>query len=85
MLATRIAAQSVPGAMGDPVLSPLAAFLIGHPAAIEALLTEHADDGRGHCRVCTIGAQQGHVVWPCTLFIAATAAQRAMRRRRRPP
>jgi hypothetical protein len=61
----------------DPVPSdPLQEFLLrGNRAA--RLLTEHVDDGTGHCSVCSQGGQVGHVRWPCQL---ATAAQRAAER-----
>ena len=37
------------------------------PLVIERLLAEHTDDGTGHCRVCTSGAQTGRQLWPCLL------------------
>lgn len=81
-LAGELASRTAHGTMSDPPLSPLAAFLTGDHVATTTLLAQHVDDGRGRCRVCTIGAQRGHVTWPCTLFTAATAA-RAVRRRSR--
>ena len=61
----------------------LAAFLVDQPTAIGRLLTAHVDDGRGHCRACTIGGQQGFLDWPCTIYVAASNAARA--RKARPP
>ena len=55
----------------------LAAYLMNQPLAIGRLLAEHVDDGRGHCRTCTVGAQQGHSTWPCTIHHAASMADRA--------
>jgi len=33
----------------------LADFLVEQPLAIRRLLAVHIDDGRGHCRTCTVG------------------------------
>lgn len=37
------------------------------PGVAARLLAAHVDDGTGHCRVCTNGAQVGRHVWPCPL------------------
>jgi hypothetical protein len=63
----------------------LAAFLVDQPTAIGRLLADHVDDGRGHCRTCTIGGQQGFLAWPCTIYIAASKAARARKVRTPPP
>jgi hypothetical protein len=52
----------------------LAILLAGQPDMLAKLLAEHQDDGRGHCRVCTVGGQHGYQSWPCNI---AAAAQRA--------
>ncbi|MGH3585984.1 MAG: hypothetical protein ACRDQ0_06640 [Pseudonocardia sp.] len=44
------------------------------PAAIVPLLAMHVDDGHGHCRTCTLGAQHGNCIWPCLIHAAATLA-----------
>lgn len=52
----------------------LAIWLAAQPDTLAKLLAEHRDDGSGHCRVCTVGGQQGYQSWPCNI---AAAAQRA--------
>jgi hypothetical protein len=44
-----------------------------------AIIRQHADDGTGHCRVCTTGAQAGRHVWPCQTHLAAEQAARGGR------
>ncbi|HEY0640530.1 MAG TPA: hypothetical protein VGD67_23115 [Pseudonocardiaceae bacterium] len=61
------------GAKRDPIAA-LAVFLTGQPTAVARLLADHVDDGRGYCRVCSVGAQRGNHTWPCSLHAAATAA-----------
>ncbi|HZG91345.1 MAG TPA: hypothetical protein VEZ42_14130 [Pseudonocardia sp.] len=58
------------------------AFLIGQPEAIQKLLADHVDDGRGDCRACSVGGQRGHHTWPCSLHAVAAEARRVMRRDR---
>jgi hypothetical protein len=60
-------------------MQALVHFLSNRPEAVDKLLADHIDDGRGDCRRCPIGAQGGHHTWPCSLHAAATAA-RARRR-----
>jgi hypothetical protein len=55
-------------------LEALAIFLVLEPAAAAKLLAEHIDDGRGYCRVCTLGAQRGNHHWPCDIYNAVTLA-----------
>jgi hypothetical protein len=64
------------GMPGDHRLAAeeLAILLAAQPDMLAKLLAEHQDDGRGHCRVCTLGGQRGHQSWPCNI---ATVAQRA--------
>ncbi|MGH3586669.1 MAG: hypothetical protein ACRDQ0_10135 [Pseudonocardia sp.] len=40
----------------------------------DAVIRQHADDGTGHCRVCTTGAQAGRYRWPCQTYLAAQRA-----------
>jgi hypothetical protein len=56
-------------------VAALIEFLVARPEAIDKLLADHIDDGRGDCRKCSIGAQGGHHTWPCSLHAAATAAE----------
>jgi hypothetical protein len=51
----------------------LAILLAAQPDMLAKLLAEHQDDGRGHCRVCTVG-QRGHQSWPCNIAAAAQHA-----------
>jgi hypothetical protein len=55
-------------------LDALAIFLDLEPAAAAKLLAEHVDDGRGYCRVCTLGAQHGNHHWPCDIYNTVTLA-----------
>jgi hypothetical protein len=41
------------------------------------LLARHVDDGNGHCRVCSLGAQRGFQTWPCSIYSAAVLANRS--------
>jgi hypothetical protein len=50
-----------------PPGGPIVAFIAGEPGLADRLLVQHTDDGTGHCRVCTSGAQTGRSVWPCPL------------------
>jgi hypothetical protein len=54
----------------------LARFLTDQPTALTTLLSQHVDDGSGHCRTCRIGNQSGFLAWPCTLYAAAALAAR---------
>ena len=56
------------------VVDALAAFLVDRPTAVTTLLAQHRGNGRGRCRCCGAGAQQGFPVWPCTIHAAATQA-----------
>jgi hypothetical protein len=58
------------------VLAELTVFLLLRPTATEKLLAQHVDDGRGRCKACSLGAQQGHHLWPCTIYAAAARASR---------
>jgi len=40
----------------------------------ERIVGQHADDGSGHCRLCTGGAQTGNYRWPCQTYLAAKRA-----------
>jgi hypothetical protein len=56
----------------------LAAFLVSEPTATAKLIAQHVDDGRGSCRVCTVGGQHGSLPWPCTIYTAARAAAQVL-------
>lgn len=45
----------------------IVALIAGEAGAAQKLLIEHTDDGTGHCRLCSGGAQTGRYVWPCPL------------------
>jgi hypothetical protein len=58
--------------MGDELVMIIA----DAPGVAARLLAVHVDDGTGHCRVCTNGAQAGRHVWPCPLAgLAARASE----------
>jgi hypothetical protein len=54
---------------------PLVTFIRSQPGMARHLLAEHAEDGRGCCRVCSQGAQAGRYVWPCAISLAAAVAK----------
>ena len=60
-------------------MNPLVALIVSQPGMSSRLLAQHADDGNGRCRVCTQGAQTGHLRWPCTIHVAATQASEVER------
>lgn len=51
---------------------PLVILIGGQPGMADRLVLDHANDGTGHCRLCSGGAQSGHYAWPCSLYRAAT-------------
>jgi hypothetical protein len=59
----------------------LVEFLVHQPTAVRRLLVDHIADGRGGCRVCTVGAQRAAHRWPCTIHSAAAAAATRLRLR----
>jgi hypothetical protein len=61
---------------GEPSRHPLVEVIAAAPGMAARLLAEHSDDGTGHCRVCTAGAQAGRHVWPCPLHGLAELASR---------
>jgi hypothetical protein len=61
------------------VSSPLVDYVAASPGLAETLVSEHCDDGTGHCPRCALGAQTGYQSWPCT--IAAVAARAVELRR----
>lgn len=54
----------------------LIALIIARSGMAERLIAEHADDGTGHCRVCSGGGQTGRYVSPCAIRLAADEATR---------
>jgi hypothetical protein len=63
----------------------LIAFLVTRPAA-RARLLRPPRRRHGHCRVCTVGGQRGHLPWPCAIAASATEAERlALSRSRSSP
>ena len=65
------AGQDSPGG-ASPFLT---AFLENQPTAVERILTEHLDNGRGDCRKCTDVARGTSLTWPCSTYTAAQAAR----------
>lgn len=67
--------------MIDPPQSvdPIVEFIARQPGLVARLLTDHVDDGTGHCRVCTAGAQAGRQVSPCRLLDLAEQASKVTR------
>lgn len=59
---------------GKPSVGPIVEYIAREPGMADRLLAEHADDGNGHCRICTSGGQTGRHVWPCTLHSLAVQA-----------
>ncbi len=55
---------------------PLVALIMSQPAMAERLVAQHADDGTGHCRCCTSGAQTGRYRYPCDILLAVHEAAR---------
>ena len=56
-----------------------AALFRNQPAGLNRILGEHIDDGTGHCRRCSSGAQAGRSVWPCHLRQLAEEATTSVR------
>jgi hypothetical protein len=54
--------------------SQLVTFMTAQDGMAAILITLHSDDGTGHCRQCTSGAQAGRHVWPCQTYLAACKA-----------
>ena len=60
-------------------MTPLVELIVSQPGLAQRLLAHHADDGKGRCRLCTLGAQTGHHRFPCTIHVAATHASEVER------
>jgi hypothetical protein len=56
------------------VTDPLVALIQAEPGMAQRLLSAHADDGTGRCRICSTGAQTGRFQWPCTIHKRAHQA-----------
>ncbi len=55
-------------------MHPMVTLIRSEPGMAARLMAEHADDGRGRCRVCSSGASSGHYRWPCAIYRYAAAA-----------
>lgn len=55
--------------------SQLVTFMTAQDGMAAILITLHSDDGTGHCRQCTSGAQAGRHVWPCQTYLAASSCR----------
>jgi hypothetical protein len=52
----------------------LVVLMMNQKGMADAVIRQHSDDGTGHCRVCTTGAQTGRYRWPCQTYMAARRA-----------
>ncbi|MGH3588336.1 MAG: hypothetical protein ACRDQ0_18690 [Pseudonocardia sp.] len=61
------------------VMNEMMALIVSvtDPAAVKNWLVTHVDDGRGHCKVCTVGAQHGYRTWPCVFYKVAAQVENA--------
>ena len=57
-------------------MDPLVALIAARPGLPDRLMSEHRTDDKWKCRVCTLGGQAGHQVWPCNIYRAAKAAKK---------
>ncbi|WP_219417084.1 hypothetical protein [Pseudonocardia nigra] len=63
--------------IAEPLAAELVEFISAETCRADRLLARHVDDGTGHCRVCSSGAQTGRHAWPCSIHnAAATTATR---------
>jgi hypothetical protein len=61
-------------------MKPLVALIVSQPGMAARLIRAHIDDGSGHCKVCAIGGQAGHLVWPCPIRLEADEAAAVLER-----
>jgi hypothetical protein len=61
-------------AAGASRVSATAAAIAAIPGLAARLLSEHADDGSGRCRRCSMAGQAGRERWPCRIHTYAAAA-----------
>jgi hypothetical protein len=52
--------------------------MAGQDGMVATTMRKHANDGTGHCRLCTAGAQTGCYAWPCQIYLAAEEAAASM-------
>ncbi|QYN41138.1 hypothetical protein K1T35_48235 (plasmid) [Pseudonocardia sp. DSM 110487] len=57
---------------------PLVALICSNPEMAVRLIEDHRDDGTGHCRSCSSGAQTGHYTFPCNILLDAQDAIRRL-------
>lgn len=55
-------------------LVELVALMVNQHGMAATVIDQHVDDGTGHCRTCTAGAQTGRYTWPCLTYLAARRA-----------
>jgi hypothetical protein len=70
-----------PGGIGE--VNALVEFIVNNPGLSDALISEHIDDGRGHCRACALGAQRGYYTFPCDIRCTAERAREIERSNRK--
>jgi hypothetical protein len=75
MRSARTASAPTGSASGSAHFAQLVSFIVGQAGMAEQLITQHSNDGTGHCRRCTTGAQAGRHIWPCQTYLAAQQAQ----------
>jgi hypothetical protein len=56
----------------------LVALMASQNGMAATTMRKHANDGTGHCRLCTAGAQTGRYAWPCQTYLAAEEAAASM-------
>lgn len=61
----------------------MVALIYSQPAMAARLAEQHRDDGTGHCRSCSSGAQTGRYTHPCYILLAAEEATRLRKTDRR--
>lgn len=57
-----------------PAFDQLVILIANQEGMAERIVGQHTDDGSGHCRLCTSGAQTGNYRWPCQTYLAARGA-----------
>jgi|GEM_PF-3512697 len=70
------APQTTPGGL---VICPVVQFIVSQDGLSAVLLADHSDDGTGHCRVCSAGAQSGRHRYPCLTRVYADTASEVER------
>jgi hypothetical protein len=75
MRSARTAPAPIGSASDSAHFTQLVLMMAGQTKMAEQLIVQHSNDGTGHCRRCTTGAQAGRHIWPCQTYLAARQAQ----------